>query len=198
MGIPIEENILIILEGCKKGERESQKELYQSFYGYAFTICSRYSINQEDTAEVVNDGFVKIFRSIEKFEYRQTGKAILYSFQSWIKKIMVYTAVDYYRAHQKFNFQQEINENVQTIHSADHHPLEEMSYRELTAMVQALSPAYRTVFNLFVIDGFSHDEISKGLGISVGTSKSNLAKARENLRKMLKKNYEILYTRYER
>ncbi|MHB1920691.1 MAG: RNA polymerase sigma factor [Chitinophagaceae bacterium] len=197
MGIPIEENILIILEGCKKGARESQKELYQAFYGYAFAICSRYSRNQEDNSEVVNDGFVKVFRNIEKFEYRHSGNAMLYSFQSWIKKIMVYTAVDYYRAHQKFNFHQEITENVQSLSSAEPHPLEEMSYLELIEMVQSLSPAYRTVFNLFVLDGFSHEEIANHLGISVGTSKSNLAKARENLRKMLKKNYETLYARYE-
>jgi RNA polymerase sigma-70 factor (ECF subfamily) len=110
---------------------------------------------------------------------------------------MVYTSIDYYRLHKKHQVVSDLDHQSYRLAAADHHPLDKMAYEELIRLVQKLSPSYRMVFNLFVIDGHTHEEIAKILGISTGTSKSNLAKARENLRQMLKKKYEEIYTRYE-
>lgn len=147
--------------------------------------------------EVVQDGFLKIFRHLEDFVGPQDDESLFPAFRGWLKKIMIYTAIDHYRSQKN----RPVANNLETQHfrlaSGQQHPLDKLAYEELIRFVQKLSPAYRAVFNLFVIDGFSHEEISGKLGISVGTSKSNLAKARENLRHMLKKTNEAFYSRYE-
>lgn len=189
---------MTILDGCKKDARESQKELYGHFYSYAMSICLRYSRTREDATEVLNDGFMKIFGSLHKFHYDPShpAKQVLYTFQSWMKKIMVFTAIDRYRAGERHAWHQDIELQARRLSTAET-ATTELTSRELLKLVQQLSPAYRNAFNLFVIEGFSHEEISAALDISVGTSKSNLAKARENLRKMLKKTYGEIYSRYE-
>jgi RNA polymerase sigma factor (sigma-70 family) len=161
--------------------------MYDFFYGYAMSICMRYSRSREDAIEVMNDGFLKVFRNIASFRIEGSGKQVLYPFQAWIKKIMIYTAIDRYRAQEKHAGQQDITLHEYGLHQDDHGPLDSMAYEELIGLIQLLTPAYRAVFNLYVIDGFTHEQIAGKLGISSGTSKSNLARAREALRKMLKK-----------
>lgn len=157
----------------------------------------RYAHNEEDAMEVVQDGFLKVFRHLGDFITPNNSESLYPAFRGWLKKIMVYTAIDHYRSHKKHQSTDELDQKSYKLASGSHHPLDKLAYEELIVLVQQLSPSYRAVFNLFVIDGYSHEEISKALGISVGTSKSNLAKARENLRQMLKKTYEKFYTRYE-
>lgn len=194
--VPADHNLLNLLEGCKRQLRESQKVLYEHYYGYAMSICMRYTQNQEDALEILNDGFLKVFRSLPRFVYPAVQEHLPASFAGWLKKIMARTAIDHHRAAQRTQHQQIPDENRYT--SYETHPLDNMSYDELIRMVQTLSPAYRAVFNLFVIDGISHEEIAAMLGISVGTSKSNLSKAREHLRNKLKKTDEEAATKYER
>lgn len=186
-----------ILQGCRQEHRESQKALYDLFYPFSMNICMRYAQREEDALEVVQDGFLKIFRHLGDFVSPQDSEALYPAFRGWLKKIMVYTAIDHYRAQKKHPQGEDLDHLSWRLPSASHHPLDKLAYEELIRLVQALSPAYRTVFNLFVIDGFTHEEISGKLGISVGTSKSNLAKARENLRNMLKKTHEAFYAKYE-
>ncbi|MBC8109701.1 MAG: RNA polymerase sigma factor [Verrucomicrobia bacterium] len=157
-------------------------------------ICIRYARDTEQAREVVNDGFMKIFSQIKNFDNHETYT--INSFRSWVKKIMIYTAIDYYRKEKKHNYHTDIIEQTTLIEVEN--ILDGLAYQDLIKLIQQLSPAYRTVFNLFVIDGFSHEEIAKQLGIAEGTSKSNLAKARFHLKELLKKTQIEVYERYTR
>jgi RNA polymerase sigma-70 factor, ECF subfamily len=192
-----EDTIASLLEGCRQGLRSSQKGLYDNLWQYAFTICSRYTSQEAEAMEVMNDGFVKVFMNIHKFNQLESVMLIP-AFKSWLKKIMIFTAIDHYRAELKHSHHHDVHELSERLKNNDHGPVDNLSYKELMGLVQCLSPAYRMVFTLFVIEGFSHEEIADRLNISVGTSKSNLAKARDNLRKMLMKMHEEVYTKYER
>lgn len=191
----IEEDLYIIIQNCSPDKRDSQKKLYIAFYGYAIGICLRYAKNEDDAIEIMNDGFLKVFRELDKFVPVHSNPVP--DFKAWMKKILVFTAIDHYRKNQKH--QQYVVGMDEMTHQAaftGETQLDKLSYKEIIENIQRLSPAYRTVFSLFVIDGFGHEEISKQLGISVGTSKSNLAKAKLNLQKMLETNPN--YKRYER
>ena len=147
-------------------------------------ICMRYCNNKDDAMEVVNDSFFKIFKKLKYFDPQHKNYEI--SLKAWMKTIFIHTAIDNFRKNKKILLVAEINEAHYEAFDTHENAIDKMSYTEIIAMVQCLSPAYRTVFNLFVIDGFKHEEIALQLNISVGTSKSNLAKARVNIQKMLK------------
>ncbi|GAA4308253.1 RNA polymerase sigma factor [Compostibacter hankyongensis] len=197
--IPADHNLRIILEGCKREQRASQKELYNRFYGYGMSICMRYARHYEDALEILNDGFLKVFRGLPRFSYPEDENRLPSSLVTWIRKIMIHTAIDYYRSarHHAQEHEYELQEGKEAVYEQGD-PLNRMTYAELIGVVQQLSPAYRAVFNLFVIDGFSHEEVAAILGISVGTSKSNLSKARLHLRHLLKNTHEEIAAKYER
>lgn len=173
-----------IIQGCIKANRDSQKQLYKLYYGFAMSICMRYSTHYTEAEEIVNDGFLKIFKKIDAFE--PSYQSYEASFVGWIKKIFIHTAIDNYRKNNKSYTIPIMDDSHLEISENSASPIDNMSYKEIIEIVQKLSPTYRTVFNLFVLDGYKHEEISKQLNISVGTSKSNLAKARINIQKMLK------------
>ena len=177
------EELSLHIERCALNNRESQKKLYTSFYGYAMAVCDRYTNNQDDALEILNDGFLKIFKEIHR--YKPAYSDVISSFKGWLRKIMVYTAIDHFRKNHKHAFTVELDNGVIQVSSQTETPLDRISYEEIIRAVQKLTPGYRTVFNLFIIEGLSHDEISEKLGISTGTSKSNLAKARRQLQKIL-------------
>ncbi len=172
--------------GCSLNNRESQK-IYQTFYGYAISICSRYTNKHEDAVEILNDGFLKIFKEIHRFTPAYTNVAS--SFKGWLAKIMIYTAIDYNRRYHRQELMTFLNGKVIDMPSVYESALDKISYQEIIQAVQNLSPGYRTIFNLFVIEGFTHEEIGKKLKISVGTSKSNLSKAKRHLQKNLFHHY---------
>ncbi len=172
-------------------ERRSQQQLYTRYYSYALSICLRYARHREEALEVVNDGFMKLFRDIRRFD--PTRYELQSSFQGWLKSIMIHTAIDYYRAHVKHQQQLALEEAAFTYPDAAPTPLDALAYEDLTALIQRLSPAYRTVFNLYVLDGFTHEEIARQLGISVGASKSNLSKARGHLREFLQRTNQYAH-----
>lgn len=173
-----------IIHGCLKADRGSQKALYEMFYGYAMAICMRYCSNPQDAVEVTNDGFLKLYRALPGFDPQHSN--VEAALKGWMKRIMINTAIDHLRKH---------NHRFLIAEIPDHHfdtadtvetSVDRMTFKEILAIVQQLSPVYRTVFNLHVLDGFKHEEIAEQLNISVGASKSNLAKARLNIQKMLK------------
>ncbi|MEI9808877.1 MAG: RNA polymerase sigma factor [Bacteroidota bacterium] len=168
---------------CALNKRESQKVLYNSFYGYAMAICDRYTNNQEDAVEILNDGFLKIFKEIH--HYQPAYADVVSSFKGWLRKIMVYTAIDHFRKNQKHKVLTELDNVVYQVEAVSENAIDKLSHEEIIRAIQELSPGYRTVLNLFIIDGLSHEEISNKLGISTGTSKSNLSKARRQLQKIL-------------
>ncbi|MNQ99385.1 ECF RNA polymerase sigma factor SigE [compost metagenome] len=139
-------------------------------------ICKRYAINDADAAEVLNTAFLKAFNHIEKYD---TNKP----FKAWMAKIMANTAIDHYRARLKFSVHDDINEYGHIGQGAAVY--DQLAYDDLLSLIQTLSPAYRIVFNLYAIDGYSHEEIAETLNISIGTSKSNLARARQKLQEKL-------------
>lgn len=152
-------------------------------------ICDRYAGNQDDAVEILNDGFLKVFREIH--HYSPAYSDVVSSFKGWLRKIMVYTSIDHFRKNQKHQVVSQLDNVVYHVTAGEDDALDKISYEEIIRSVQLLSPGYRTVFNLFVIEGWSHDEIAEHLAISTGTSKSNLSKARRQLQKILFKHNEI-------
>ncbi|ADQ16170.1 RNA polymerase, sigma-24 subunit, ECF subfamily [Leadbetterella byssophila DSM 17132] len=159
-----------ILEGCKKNDRRSQKELYKLFYSAAMGVCLRFTQNRDDAVMVMNDGFYKVFTKLDSYDPK-------YPFVAWLKRIMTNTAIDFYRSSLRFQTVELSSVEQEEVHWN----LENLQYEDLMKMIESLSPAYRTVFLLHVVEGYSHEEIAEMLQISVGTSKSNLSKARSKL-----------------
>jgi RNA polymerase sigma factor (sigma-70 family) len=171
-----EEELYQLIGGCIRQERSSQKMLYKAFYGFSMSICLRYANNRDEAAEVMNQGFFKVFTRIETYDTSRPFKA-------WLGRIMTNVSIDYYRANLKTAYTDDL-ENAESISDGDFAD-KKLNYDDLLAMVQRLPNAYRTVFNLFAIDGYSHEEIGEKLDISPGTSKSNLHKARQKLKQMI-------------
>ncbi|ULQ53437.1 RNA polymerase sigma factor [Flavihumibacter fluvii] len=178
-----EDTLPSLVSGCALLNRASQKQFYAQFYGYAFSTCHRYVSKEEEIIEVVNDGFLKIFREISHFQpmYASFENSLM----GWIRRIFINTAIDHVRKEKnRMLFTHDQHEAIDNV-SVPAAGLERLSHKELLELITKLTPAYRMVFNLYVIDGYTHEEISEILGIAVGTSKSNLAKARFNLQKMI-------------
>ena len=178
----MEDNLHNIIKGCRKQDRNSQHELYKLFYAYGMSISIRYVKNEDEAIHILNDSFMKVFSRIRKFDEQ-------YDFKPWFRKIVVNTSIDYMKKQNKLIMKSQLEE---ARHIQDREDiLSKIGYKELINLVQSLSTAYRTVFNMYVIDGYKHDEIAKTLNISVGTSKSNLSKARAQLRDMITKHLKL-------
>jgi RNA polymerase sigma factor (sigma-70 family) len=158
--------------------------LYEQYYGLCLKIAFRYVNTYEQAVEVVHDGFLKMFRNFSRFEVRDQNKVEML-LMGWIRRVVINAAIDYMRRemnnHQNYPIPEHVWEQQEDGLSADNAVL----YKELIIKVKELPPAYRMVFNLHVIEGYSHPEIAKMLGITTGTSKSNLSKARAHLQKAL-------------
>ncbi|MFC5271867.1 RNA polymerase sigma factor [Adhaeribacter terreus] len=165
-----------LIDGCIRGDIKSQKMLYKQYYGFSMAICLRYADSREEAAEIMNDGFMKVFTNLQSY---QQDKA----FRGWLRKIMVHTAIDHYRKNSKHYHSLDLVYAESEMGFED--VLDTISAEEILAMVQLLSPSYRLVFNLHVIEGYSHPEIAEKLQITEGASKSNLFKARMKLQKMI-------------
>jgi RNA polymerase sigma-70 factor (ECF subfamily) len=187
------EELSMHIERCALNNRESQKKIYSSFYGYAMAVCDRYTNSQDDAVEILNDGFLKIFKEIHRYKPAYTD--VVSSFKGWMRKIMVYTAIDHFRKNYKHKFTTDLDSGIIQVSSLGEDALDKISYEEIIRSIQDLTPGYRAVFNLFIIEGFTHEEISEQLGISIGTSKSNLAKARRQLQKILFQQNQIQVTK---
>ena len=176
--------ILTLIDGCCKNDRNSQGALYRWLYGYAMKICYRYTNHQHEAEELTNESFVKLFKNIHLFDIsRQLNTEAL--FKAWFKRIIINTCIDYLRKHHSMLNGHTLSTDSESIADVRETALDKLSYEEIIEAIKQLTPVYRTVFNLFVIEGMSHEEISTQLSISVGASKSNLSKARHNLRKII-------------
>ena len=175
-----------IIDGCLQNNHRACKQLYEQYYGYSLKIVFRYIYRYDKAVDVVNDGFVKVFTKLGTFHY-EPSQNVEMIFMGWLKTIMIHTAIDRLR---KDNFLPEIGMTNEDIWVADKLQSADQSllYKELINEIKKLPPGYRVVFNMYVIDGFSHQEIANQLKISVGTSKSNLSKAKALLRSYIKVN----------
>lgn len=166
-----------MVAGCLKGDRVAQKALYQVYARKMMGICMRYAPNREQAQDILQDGFVKVFQKMER--YRGEGPL-----GGWIARTMVNTALDQIRRNKPFEHSLDLSE-AEHLHPVNEQVLVQMGTDELMALIQALPLGYRTVFNLFAIEGYTHKEIGEMLGISENTSKSQFMKARAFLRKLL-------------
>ena len=182
-----------LIKGCCQNNRNSQRILYQWLHSYALKISFRYISNLSEAEELVSESFVKLFKNIQQFNFsiQSDPEALL---KGWFKRIIVNTCIDHLRKTQLKVVSYDANPEQDIQIDSQESGLDKISYQEIIDSIRQLSPVYRTVFNLFVIEGFSHDEIAEQLKISVGASKSNLSKARQNLRKLIKDKKE--YKRY--
>ena len=178
-----------IVAGCVKNDPKSQKILYEHYYGYALKIVFRYIYQYDKAVDIVNDGFVKLFKSFDRFICEE--EELLERFlMGWMRRIMINCSIDELRRNSMMPEIGGIPDYVwdKTDHLADADQL--IIYKELIAQIKRLPPVYRSVFNMFVIDGLTHHEIAHALNISIGSSKSNLSKARALLQKFIKDQEE--------
>lgn len=159
-----------------KEDRRAQQQLYERYYGGMMTVCLRYASDREEARDILHEGFIKVFGNLPRFE-RGTNLG------AWVRRIIVNTAIDWYRRSAKIPPSVEVDTAIHESDAKD--VVSEMGAQEILALVQTLTPAYRTVFNMYVMDGYSHKEIGEILGISEGTSKSNLSKARLRLQQLV-------------
>ena len=168
------ETIENILHGCRKGRKKAQEALFRLYADKMFGVCKYYTRDNSEAEDVLHDGFIKVFDKIAK--YRGDG-----SLEGWIRRVIVNTALERFRKHSRMFSLSELDEGIadEVGFTAEGH----LSSEELLEIIMELTPKYRLVFNLYAIEGYSHREISEQLGISEGTSKSNLARARTILQK---------------
>ncbi len=168
-----------LIQLCLQGKQKAQRTLYNQYAVRMYRVCWRYLKNEQDAEEVLANGFVKIFKNLEKVEYRDDR-----SFEAWVKRIMINESLMQLRKRKNFTI----------ISIADAPPVEDnlptdssLATEDIYNLIFQLPDGYRTIFNLYAIEGFSHKEIAKQLGVSVNTSKSQLSKARAMLRSMISK-----------
>ncbi|HUQ64549.1 MAG TPA: sigma-70 family RNA polymerase sigma factor [Flavitalea sp.] len=164
-----------LISGCIQGNRIMQEELYNRFAGKMYAVCLRYANNADDAQDLLQEGFIKVYRNLHRF--RAEG-----SFEGWIRRVFVNSSIEHFRK-KSLQLTKVGDKEESTIGETDTTALDNLAEKDIIRLIQELSPGYRTVFNLYVIEGFSHKEIADQLGISEGTSKSQLARARSILQK---------------
>ena len=167
-----------LIEGCRSNSRLAQKQLYERFAAKMFGVCRRYVKTVENTEEVLMMAFCKVFKKIDTF----SGNG---SFEGWIRRIMVNESLMFLRKKYRFNEHADVTEiPVKTV---EVNIEDELAAQDILNLLEQLPIGYRTVFNLFVIEGYKHREIAEQLGISINTSKSQLILAKKKLRKLIKR-----------
>jgi RNA polymerase sigma factor (sigma-70 family) len=173
-----------VLKGCSKGDLKAQEDFFKSYFGYVMSIALRFSSCYDNALEIANDSFLKIFRKIESHQIDK-------EFKAWVRKIVVNTAIDYYRKDKKNNI--EISIEVAYNEPVDESVIDNLNAEEIIKLINSLPENYRYTFCLFEIEGYSHDEIALQLGITASTSRSNLTRAKKMLRQMI-----LINSRYEK
>jgi len=186
MEVTYKQTLEALIEGCLRQEPLAQKRLYERYFGKLMGVCMRYASCKSEAMAMLNNAFLKIFTSIEQYK-RGNG-----NFEGWMYRIVVNSAIDHLRKEIKHRHTDE--EKAIFIETSED-ILSAFQAEEIIALVNKLSPAYRAVFNLYIVEGYTHQEIATQLNITEGTSKSNLAKARMNLQKMLRETMKIQDTK---
>lgn len=179
----MQEELNQLIQECCKGNRQSQSRMYMLLAPKMFVVCQRYSKTREEAEETLQEGFIKVFEHMQQYKFAG-------SFEGWVRKIMVNCALQKFRKKTPLHAVMNI-EDVNKEYSDKENITSSLSAKELLLLVQQLPPAYQMVFNLYVFEGMKHREIADMLGISEGTSKSNLSDARAILQKAVIKNAQI-------
>jgi RNA polymerase sigma-70 factor (ECF subfamily) len=172
-------SLMEVIADCLKGKESAMKKFYEHFHGYALSVCLSYCENRNDALEIMNDGFLKIFKNLDKIENIDRIKP-------WLRRIMVNVAIDHFRKNVK-NQTSQLPENIIESNFGDVSVYAKLSSEDIMQAVQSLPTNYRLVFNLYAIEGYSHKEIGEMLKIAESTSRANLSLANGMLREKLKK-----------
>jgi RNA polymerase sigma factor (sigma-70 family) len=164
-----------LIAGCIAGDRKMQEELYNRFAPKMYAVCLRYANNTEDAQDLLQEGFIKVYKNLHRF--RAEG-----SFEGWIRRVFINSSIEHYRR-KSAKLSTVSDKEESTIEDTDISALDNLAEKDIINLIQDLSPGYRTVFNLYVVEGYSHKEIGELLNISEGTSKSQLARAKAILQK---------------
>jgi len=174
------ETVEKLIKASIKGKASAQKKLYKMLADKMFGVCLIYTKDYEAAQDVMQDGFVKVFGKLDSFKFNG-------SFEGWVRRIMVNTALERYRKNHFLYAVSDVEDYKDNLVYDDF--LDEFSARDILMLVQELSPQYQIVFNLYAIEGYSHKEIAEKLNISEGTSKSNLSRARKILQEKIKQHF---------
>ena len=176
-----------LIRGCIKGQRKYQEILHRAFYSKMLVVCLRYAQNRAEAEDLLHDGFMKLYQKLPKYNHQG-------SFEGWIRRIITNNSIDFIRKRKEFTVGiTSDNENFINDRQDDSkETLEEIELNKFKAeqiikAIQELTPAYKAVFNMYILDNMTHKEIAEELGISVGTSKSNLSKAKLKIKDILSK-----------
>ena len=176
IALPLENNEKGLIQACVRRERWAQKVLYEEYYSRVMGVCLRYATDEEEALDILHEGFIKVFRHVGKYK---PGTSL----SAWIRRIMVNTAIDYYRKNSRRRT--EDMDEAYDISTNDPDAISRCTEQEILEAIQELTPSYRAVFNLYVIEGYAHKEIAELLDITESTSRSNLVKARLKLKEIL-------------
>lgn len=171
---------LHVIQACVRQERWAQKRIYEAYFGQMIGVCMRYTHNEDEARDLVHDGFLKVFFKMRKYK-------IGTSLGAWMRKVMINTCIDAYRS-QKLKRTEDL-EKAGNVAKTERNPVDTFTENDILDAIQELPFIYRTVFNLFVVEGYSHREIAGFLDVSESTSRANLVKARQKLRDSLKNLY---------
>lgn len=166
-----------MIQGCARNERAAQEKMYRLFYGRMMAVVRRYIDQAEQAEEVLNNGFLRAFQKVGQYTYQG-------SFEGWLRKIIFHSVSDYVKQHERYN------ENIVLVDKDEYIPSDHgdrLYYNQLLELVHSLPVATRAVFNMSVMEGMSHKEIGKALGISEGTSKWHLSEGRKQLKAKIEK-----------
>ena len=181
--LPDPDTLRAWVKSAQAGESEGQRLIYETFAGKMLLAIRRYLPGEQEALDVLQDGFIKVFRNVGGYTFRG-------SFEGWMRRIMVNMAIDALRSSKQLQFVGESEEMLDVLSATEQEQSEPewatLDHKVIMEAMEQLTPMYRAVFNLYAIEGYAHREISTQLGISEGTSKSNYAKARRNLREMLR------------
>ncbi|MFQ3579816.1 MAG: sigma-70 family RNA polymerase sigma factor [Bacteroidales bacterium] len=167
-----------IIEGCLKNDRKMQKALYDKYASVMYAICLRYAKREEEAMDILQEGFIKVYRHIDQF----SG---LHSFEGWMKRIFINTSITYYKQNLKFYYQQDITNINEPDENTFNAYEQEFTREELLSIIQELSDGYKLVFNMYAIEGYKHKEIAEMLGIDIATSKSQYHRAKKIIQSKL-------------
>jgi len=173
-------DLLSVIRACRAKDPRAQRTLFKQFFGYAKSICLRYTSSTEEAEDVLNEGFLKAFQHLDNFDETLPFKA-------WLRTIMVNTAISHYRKNQRFDQHSSLETSEQVAFDDD--VVDQMAADEILALVQKLTPTHRTVFMMHVVDGYSLHEIAGILNQNEATVRSNFARARYKLQDMIRQAY---------
>ena len=172
---------LLLIKGCLKNDRASQKQLYHQFAEVMLGVCYRYTKSKADAEDILQEGFIRVFKNLHQF--KNEGEL-----GGWIRRVMVTTALNYLKRNEKYQYNLVFDKT--DLHPvSDENPEITLNTKELASLIQQLPTGYQTIFNLHAVEGYSHVEIGALLGITDGTSRSQYARARALLISWIKKNY---------